>query len=200
MESEKTIVKRKATTAKWQKEHPERVKEIQARYLAAHPEAGAKASAKYRAAHLEERREADREAGAQRRAQDPEKERERWAADRIKHREHRKEYSAKYNAAHREEQRLAAVRYRTEHPGFKRQYLYGLTPEEFAARVALQDGRCAVCQEPMTKMCVDHDHDTGLVRGILCSPCNSGLGMFRDDPERLVAALIYLDPEPNKEA
>jgi hypothetical protein len=60
---------------------------------------------------------------------------------------------------------------------------YGLTVESFDAMVVVQDGRCAVCSEELkfgTGGCaVDHDHNTGLVRGILCKLCNVGIGHFR---------------------
>ncbi|RZL65556.1 MAG: hypothetical protein EOP81_04000 [Variovorax sp.] len=79
---------------------------------------------------------------------------------------------------------------------------YGLKPSERATRVALQNGGCAICDVPLwqTVAVVDHDHtkapaDEGYVRGILCSACNVGLGMFGDDPERLSAAISYLRNE-----
>ncbi|MFB9187251.1 endonuclease VII domain-containing protein [Dactylosporangium sucinum] len=58
--------------------------------------------------------------------------------------------------------------------------------------LASQGGRCLICREPMTLPAVDHDHATGAVRGILCRPCNSGLGFFKDNPEILSRAIEYL--------
>lgn len=62
-----------------------------------------------------------------------------------------------------------------------------------------QDGRCAVCAKPgeilgkrSTTLHVDHDHDTGQIRGLLCQDCNLGLGIFADSPDRLMAAAAYL--------
>jgi hypothetical protein len=58
-----------------------------------------------------------------------------------------------------------------------------------------QDGRCAICSEPLVpgpKTHLDHDHKTGQIRGFLCRPCNLGLGFLRDSPERLARALDYL--------
>jgi Recombination endonuclease VII len=72
---------------------------------------------------------------------------------------------------------------------------YGLTVEDFDRRLADQHGRCAICgtDEPGTKgWCVDHDHESGAVRGLLCSPCNLAIGYMGDDPERLKAAATYL--------
>lgn len=59
-------------------------------------------------------------------------------------------------------------------------------------QLELQDGKCAICKEPMDQSYIDHDHETGEVRGLLCHRCNSGLGFFNDDPQRLLAALEYL--------
>ena len=70
---------------------------------------------------------------------------------------------------------------------------YGITLEEWQAKLAAQGGLCAVCKQPMTeKINVDHDHATGEVRDLLCSGCNGGLGLFRDEPALLIAAEAYL--------
>lgn len=52
---------------------------------------------------------------------------------------------------------------------------YGLTLDDFNVMLLAQSGRCGVCSEPMVKVCVDHCHDTGKIRGLLCDPCNSRL-------------------------
>ncbi len=84
-----------------------------------------------------------------------------------------------------------------------RRLRYGLTGDDFRARLASQGGRCAVCRtaDPGTKdWHIDHDHSCcpgmrscgACVRGLLCTQCNTGLGMFGDDTERLHAAAVYL--------
>lgn len=74
---------------------------------------------------------------------------------------------------------------------------YGITPERFEALLASQGGKCAVCRtpEPRGKATwhLDHDHETGAVRGVLCITCNIALGMLHDDPARCRAAADYLD-------
>lgn len=77
---------------------------------------------------------------------------------------------------------------------------YGLSGDDFEAMLAEQAGACAICRlEPDGRhsrshvLHVDHDHETGAVRGLLCSECNRGLGAFGDNPERLRAALTYLE-------
>jgi hypothetical protein len=71
--------------------------------------------------------------------------------------------------------------------------MYGITIDQYKAMEARQGGRCAICNEvPETRLYVDHDHTTGEVRGLLCTRCNVGLGMFRDNPEYLDAATQYI--------
>lgn len=70
---------------------------------------------------------------------------------------------------------------------------YGLTFAQFSALLDSQEGRCAICRiEFDGEPSVDHDHQTNMVRGLLCTTCNTGLGMFKDSPERLRGAIKYL--------
>jgi hypothetical protein len=68
---------------------------------------------------------------------------------------------------------------------------YGLTLEAFDQLLASQGGGCAICGRPDADN-VDHDHETGHVRGILCFPCNVAIGLVHEDGERLLAAASYL--------
>jgi hypothetical protein len=68
---------------------------------------------------------------------------------------------------------------------------FGLTPEELQTLIASQGGVCAICDDGKPEH-IDHDHETGRIRGVLCGPCNMGLGLFKDDPRRLEAAVDYL--------
>lgn len=67
--------------------------------------------------------------------------------------------------------------------------LYGLAVDDFDRMVIEQCGRCAICEQPMEKPAIDHDHKTGKVRGLLCGPCNLALGVVED---RLHAVAEYL--------
>ena len=72
---------------------------------------------------------------------------------------------------------------------------YKLSLDEYNALVAKHDGNCAICNNPPTayfKLYIDHDHTTGKVRGLLCSQCNSLLGMAKENIDTLQAAISYL--------
>lgn len=56
-----------------------------------------------------------------------------------------------------------------------------------------QNGKCAICEEQMSRQCFDHDHITNKLRGILCNACNTGVGFFRDNPNFLKNAANYLE-------
>lgn len=83
------------------------------------------------------------------------------------------------------------------HRGYRLKRLFGLTIAQYDEMLASQDGRCAICgtDKPGGKGAfhVDHDHKTGQVRGLLCSPCNTGIGQLGDDPMVLFVAMKYLE-------
>ena len=71
--------------------------------------------------------------------------------------------------------------------------MYGLTAEDYQRLLAAQNGACAVCRQiSERRLCVDHCHATGEVRGLLCSNCNTAIGLLDDDPERMRAAALYV--------
>lgn len=72
---------------------------------------------------------------------------------------------------------------------------YGVTQDQYDAMLASQSGACALCRKPPKankRLGVDHDHATGVVRGLLCDPCNQGIGMLGDNAVGVAAALLYL--------
>lgn len=86
---------------------------------------------------------------------------------------------------HREDSKRRSEKFRMK--------LYALAPERHAEMLAAQGGVCAVCGSPDNRqLSVDHDHETGAVRGLLCRRCNLGMGCFADDPKVLERAIQYL--------
>jgi len=69
---------------------------------------------------------------------------------------------------------------------------YGIGLDAYEELVEGQDSRCAICQKKTDKLCVDHCHKTGRVRGLLCHMCNVGIGHLGDDPLVVERALKYL--------
>ena len=69
---------------------------------------------------------------------------------------------------------------------------YRLGVETYLAMIEEQGGRCAICGESPALLHVDHDHETGKVRELLCHGCNTGIAKFREKPELFDAAKAYL--------
>jgi hypothetical protein len=74
--------------------------------------------------------------------------------------------------------------------------VYGITEAEYDEMLKRQNGVCALCQQDKprkNRLSVDHDHNTGRVRGLLCVPCNRALGFF-ENIEWNQRAIEYLTP------
>jgi hypothetical protein len=71
---------------------------------------------------------------------------------------------------------------------------YNITPEQYAQQMENQGGGCDICGSPPgeRRLCVDHCHETGKVRALLCITCNTGLGAFKDSPKLLLVAAKYI--------
>lgn len=88
-----------------------------------------------------------------------------------------------------------AMQWHREHKLLKK---YGITREQYDALLERQKHRCAICRRTGADnrnglLHVDHNHETGEVRGLLCFDCNSALGRFGDNAERIRRALRYLE-------
>lgn len=110
-----------------------------------------------------------------------------WAKD---NKEVRSEKIKAYYEANKEE----ILEYKKNWHYLKR---YNLTLEELLTMKVEQNSRCKICgkhesETPRKSLCVDHNHTTGKVRGLLCESCNQGLGLFYDNPDNLKNALEYL--------
>jgi hypothetical protein len=121
------------------------------------------------------------------------------------HREEIRKRASAYYQAHKEaiNERMRATRQARKDandPALrngKLKRLYGISAAEYDALLAKQGGACAICRKRSKgRLCVDHCHVTGTVRGLLCSACNIALGSLKDDQASLVAALAYLGALP----
>lgn len=73
---------------------------------------------------------------------------------------------------------------------------YGISLDRYNRMFRDQNGNCAICEINQTnlksRLCVDHDHILGHVRGLICDSCNVGISRFRDNPKILQNAIEYL--------
>lgn len=101
----------------------------------------------------------------------------------------------KWNQENLERRReIDRARYRRRHLADK----YGITEHEYDDLLARQGGGCAICKAEVAqadgrRLAVDHCHETGQVRGLLCGNCNRAIGLFGDDPAVLRSAAKYLE-------
>ena len=118
---------------------------------------------------------------------------------------HRPEVQERNYARNRTPEHKAKQRERYMNPEVKEKHRwahimrnYGLCKEDFERILAEQEGKCVICGFEFTEECkstrphVDHCHDSGEVRGLLCGNCNAGLGQFKDDTQKLQSAIEYL--------
>lgn len=116
---------------------------------------------------------------------------------RQKHREKRVDYDKSRGTGW---DRTGRENYEPSKPEKHDKYLertYGITLQQYDEMLSAQGGKCAICKEDCNRstserLCVDHCHETGLVRGLLCFKCNVGLGRFDDDTSILYRAIDYL--------
>jgi len=127
----------------------------------------------------------------------------------AKNRHRQNEYARQYRAKHatklNEATKLARKRRSPERiqqeqlskrvAAYRRRYGIGI--EDYDQMLMLQNHHCALCdrtpeQELYGRLNVDHDHRTGVIRGLLCTPCNHALGVLGDDVEGLERAIDYL--------
>jgi hypothetical protein len=117
------------------------------------------------------------------------------------YRKHRNEWRNQEHIAIK--QRIASKEYR-ERPGVKEKLAhnvilkkYGLTRKEYDEIFSKQMGKCTICQrhqsELSCKLCVDHNHITGEIRGLLCRNCNLILGNSKESPTILSNCINYLN-------
>lgn len=98
----------------------------------------------------------------------------------------------------------ASQRYKERYPERRIESImkckYGIGFKEYNSLMESQGEKCAICGAPPVirphstrkTLCIDHDHETGTVRGLLCRQCNHGIGLFADNPEILERAASYL--------
>jgi|11_taG_2_1085331.scaffolds.fasta_scaffold00723_18 hypothetical protein len=126
-----------------------------------------------------------------------EKNKEELNAKNKAYREKNKERLKAYREKNKEKIRAYTKKYKEKHYANQLKRLYGIGLHEYNLMLTEQKGKCACCgihQNELTRnFAVDHDHDTGLIRGLLCGNCNTAIGKLGDNIEGLMRALNYLE-------
>jgi len=122
-------------------------------------------------------------------ANDPKYRRKKLAGGRKYRAAHKDEINArrrkrrKTDAKYRRKDRLQGLKSRLKN-------IYGISFDDYKTLRKRQRGRCRICRKKKRKLCVDHKRK--IVRGLLCHPCNLGLGLLRDDTKRMRRAIAYV--------
>jgi len=134
--------------------------------------------------------------------------RQKWEiANKEYRKQYKKDYAKKHYAANREFVKAQSLQYRNNNldkcRNSRMKRVFGISLEEYNDLFQKQNGICAICMQNETKfdsrigktvmLAVDHNHETGEVRGLLCSNCNLGLGKFKDNIAALKNAIKYLE-------
>lgn len=127
--------------------------------------------------------ERDRKRSREWNRNNPDKVREASRRRREKNPDILNEYSRKWYAKHTREYKK----------GITLRNKYGITLEQYNAMLVGQGGLCAICKSEGKTLCVDHCHETGRVRGLLCITCNTLVGFVEKKSNILEAAKIYLN-------
>ena len=110
-------------------------------------------------------------------------------------------YQKQYREDNREQIRESGKQYRGTEKGRENarkasiKYSYGLFYEEWLEMWESQNEKCAICGESFlspSNACIDHNHKTNEIRGLLCRKCNAAIGLLNDNPELLKKAIEYL--------
>ena len=125
---------------------------------------------------------------------------EQMRQDRIKDPQKYRERYKKYYGKYRQEIRERVKKQRAEdNTMYRNQWLrqkYGITVDDYNAMYEKQLGMCQICgvhsSELSKPLHVDHCHETGLVRALLCTRCNAGIGQFLENTETMLSAIEYL--------
>lgn len=128
-----------------------------------------------------------------------------------RNRESKKAYQRERYAARSEEEKAYQKEYRARRKAelkAQRDAKYAANPEPARARQRVynrkksgmlnppaesRSGACEVCKREFDSLHLDHDHSTGIIRGWLCSGCNTAIGLMRDDPSTMRAAALYVE-------
>jgi Recombination endonuclease VII len=136
----------------------------------------------------DERRKKAAKQAREYRAKNPEKARANW----------RKWAAANPDKVFTDRRRKQIREWAAANRGKRREYKYGVSQEAFDAILQTQNFRCAACKSDLRAIRskhvhLDHCHDTGRIRGVLCHSCNMALGLMKEDSSRLKALAAYIE-------
>ncbi|XGI80677.1 endonuclease VII domain-containing protein [Enterobacter hormaechei] len=126
----------------------------------------------------------------------------KWRAYLDRQKEYRKEYMRKRRSENPDCHKIEYHNNKDKHRNRKLMYEYGISLEDYDEMFEKQNGLCAICKQPETckssgggvkRLAVDHNHESGKVRSLLCTACNQGLGQFKDNISYLSNAITYLN-------